>query len=95
MEALKDLVLKPSWTPDLLATIMSDRPSVAGKKEQKKRALSADKADAVGGRMEDAVEEVQGPSHREGVSKRLRLEDPGTSSRPPVLEHISIRVSAR
>lgn len=85
VEALKDLVLAPSWTPELIAAVISDRPSVAGKNARNTRDTSERSRDAV-------VEEFDEPSLVQGVSKRLRVGDPVPRDRPALLEHISIRV---
>jgi hypothetical protein len=98
VDALKELVLSPACTPDLVAAVMADDAAVTGRPHRRARDISS-MADA--GSRSDAVVDDSMPSG--SFAKRSRDHAPGipeasqkpASQKPAPLQHICIRVPNR
>ena len=92
VDALKELVLAPACTPDLVDAIMADDAAVTGRPHRRARDTSST---ASAGTQHDAVVDDSAPA--EGFAKRARDRAPrmpqhAASDKPALLEHICIRV---
>eukprot|EP00802_Teleaulax_amphioxeia_P022631 Tamp_23100.p1 GENE.Tamp_23100~~Tamp_23100.p1 ORF type:complete len:327 (+),score=67.58 Tamp_23100:73-981(+) len=93
VDALKELVLAPACTPDLVDAIMADDAAVTGRPHRRARDTSST---ASAGTQHDAVVDDSAPA--EGFAKRARDRAPrmpqhAASDKPALLEHICIRVT--
>lgn len=93
VDALKELVLAPACTPDLVAAVMADDAAVTGRPHRRARDISS-MADT--GSRSDAVVDDSTPSG--SFAKCSRHRAPGiseASQKPAPLQHICIRVLNR
>ena len=90
IDALKELVLAPACSSDLLEVVMDDDAATAGRAGMTRKSLHGGYDANAATRQDDLVFDERSQSL--GSSKRMRVHEPTASERPALLQHVSIRV---
>ncbi len=91
IDALKELVLAPACSSDLLEVVMDDDAATAGRAGMNRKSLHGGYDANPATRQDDLVFDELSQSL--GSSKRMRVHEPTASERPAPLQHVSIRVN--
>lgn len=87
IDALKELVLAPACSSDLLEVVMDDDAGTAGTAGMNRKSLHGGYNANPATRQDDLVFDEL------GSSKRMRVHEQTASERPGPLQHVSIRVN--